>query len=152
MTQRILEAESGHLTNRNGSVATKLDSSREYSARSHRAGGALDGVVTARGGGATARLTPRMPTNLASNRGAGPRVPLGGVGDAANGVGTPRGFRGMKPSPMSVANSVKITPDDMQKVEHKDMLYLTKKLFNLSTLLEQDTVSHDVQYPVFAAC
>ena len=68
-----------------------------------------------------------MPTNLASNRGAGPRVPLGGVGDAANGVGTPRGFRGMKPSPMSVANSVKITPDDMQKVEHKDMLYLTKK-------------------------
>ena len=31
------------------------------------------------------------------------------------------------------------------------MTYLTKKLFNLSKLLEQDTVSEDVYYPTFAA-
>ena len=29
---------------------------------------------------------------------------------------------------------------------------VTKKLFNLSVLLEQDTVSEDVSYPKFAAC
>ena len=72
------------------------------------------------------------------------------MGDAANALGTPRGFRGMKQSPVPESCTVKITPADMEKVETKDMLYLTKKLFNLSILLEQDTVSEDIKYPTFA--
>jgi len=103
---------------------------------------------TARGVG-TARLTPRMPPPQQSAR---PRVPLGGVGNVANALGTPRGFRGMK---ASAANSdagatTRITPSDMCKVDAGSMAYLAKKLFNLSVLLDQDTVSDDCAYPTFA--
>jgi len=79
-------------------------------------------------------------------------VPLGGVGNVANALGTPRGFRGMK---ASAANSdagatTRITPSDMCKVDAGSMAYLAKKLFNLSVLLDQDTVSDDCAYPTFA--
>ena len=85
---------------------------------------------------------------MPSNR---PRVPLGGVADAANALGTPRGFRGMKQcAAVTICEGKRITPSDMTKVSGKDMAYLTKKLFNLSLLLEQDTISDDVNYPTFS--
>ena len=48
------------------------------------------------------------------------------------------------------ANSALVTPADMMKVDASSMTYLAKKLFNLSILLEQDTVSEDIKYPTFA--
>ena len=154
VTQRIADAENGNATNRGAA------SNREYSlcATDRNRGNASDRAYapayapesqrgTARGGN-TARLTPRMPPPLPSNR---PRVPLGGVGDAANALGTPRGFRGMKAQSGNIpVNTALVTPADMLKVDGPSMTYLAKKLFNLSILLEQDTVSEDIKYPTFA--
>ena len=155
VTQRLAEVENGEATNRQASAreysmcATerqKQMSSRDYASN-------VPGLTQRNGqasnrGPLSTRLTPRMPQNISSNR---PRVPLGGVGDAANALGTPRGFRGMRAenNPVTVCTA-KITPADIEKVDAKDMKYLTKKLFNLSMLLEQDTVSEDVSYPKFA--
>jgi len=157
VTQRLQEAETGCTTNRQASA-------REYSMcateRQKSADGACTGAritprtsdagSTARGGVTGTRLTPRMPPPLPSSR---PRVPLGGVGDAANARGTPRGFRGMRADlrcPAADTSSLRITPDAMEGVDGPSMTYLAKKLFNLSMLLEQDTVSEDVCYPKFA--
>jgi len=143
MTERLQQVAEGNGTARNGTTA------REYTDRTYRDN------ITARmpsvapisqRGGHTARLTPRMPPPQQSSR---PRVPLGGVGDAANALGTPRGFRGMKANGVEKPTG-KVTPADMLKVDAGSMAYLTKKLFNLSILLEQDTVSEDIQYPTFA--
>ena len=38
----------------------------------------------------------------------------------------------------------------MAGVDTKSLTYLAKKLFNLTTLLEQDTACDDVSYPTFA--
>ena len=139
VTQRILETENGggggQLSARGGAT--------------ERGGGItprMAEITTARGS-TTARLTPRMPAALPSHR---PRVPLGGVGDAANALGTPRGFRGMAAVAAPECH-VHISPADLQKVDSSSMTYLAKKLFNLSMLLEQDTVVEDVHYPKFPA-
>ena len=63
-------------------------------------------------------------------------------------------FRGMRADPRGASAatecSSRITPTDMTAVDNTTMKYLAKKLFNLSMLLEQDTVSEDVSYPKFA--
>ena len=49
-----------------------------------------------------------------------------------------------------VAPVGRITPEQVAKVDPGSMAYLAKKLYNLSMLLEQDTVSEDLAYPTFA--
>jgi len=153
VTQRLLEAENenGQSTNRQASAReysmcaterNKQKSQRDYSSNVPGLTPRVAGVTTARGSSST-RLTPRMPPPLPSNR---PRMPLTGVGDSANALGTPRGFRGMSSAPTCDA---KIEPTALSRVDQRDMTYLTKKLFNLSMLLEQDTVLEDVSYPKF---
>ena len=152
VTQRIAEAEGGNGTVRGAASSREYslcatDRNRQMSDRAYAPAYAPESQRGTARGGNTARLTPRMPPPLPSNR---PRVPLGGVGNDANALGTPRGFRGMKAAPPAPANSALITPADMMKVDGSSMTYLAKKLFNLSILLEQDTVSEDIKYPVFA--
>lgn len=148
MTMRLQEAENGSLN--------PQASAREYSmCATERHKSARDASITGVDGisarGNPTRLTPRMPPPLQSSL---PRVPLGGVGDAANALGTPRGFRGMRADPRAVPHDCglpRITPNAMEQVDSVSMAYLAKKLFNLSMLLEQDTVSEDVRYPIFTA-
>jgi|EP00900_Chrysochromulina_parva_P017715 ankyrin repeat protein len=158
MTERLAQIENGmeeqSMSPNKGSGTQRQFTNREYgsnapaSQREYSNGFVSQrGQLSQRNGGNTARLTPRMPPPQQSAR---PRVPLGGVGDVANALGTPRGFRGMKASSANVAaTKTKITPSDVCKVDAGSMAYLCKKIFNLSVLLEQDTVTEDLSYPTF---
>ena len=149
MTERLNQVEAENVGNGTQRAA---GTARQYTDREYCANVAgltnrmPDMGPASQRGGQTARLTPRMPPNLPSAR---PRVPLGGVGDAANALGTPRGFRGMKANAGAPAPYERITPEQVMQCDAKSMKYLTKKLFNLSLLLEQDTVSEDLAYPSF---
>ena len=131
-TQRIMEAENGEPT---GSMSAR------------------GGLTSARGSSQNGILTPRVPQNVPTSNRGGLR-PLAdspqGVGNFANGTGTPRGFRGMTHPQREAQCEATIDTAKLALLGSTDMKYLAKKLFNLSMLLEQDTVSEDVSYPKFA--
>lgn len=103
-----------------------------------------DGSLTMRAmtGGSSTSAPPRMT----------PRVPT--AGDTAakmEQITTPRGIQMQTPrAPPFVAPLAEpITPARMMGANAPDLTFLTKKLIQLSILLEQDTVATDTAYPSF---
>ena len=89
-------------------------------------------------GGATPRMTPRVPNAGEVSQRLTPRAPNPATPQRA-------AYRGK-------AQNIEISPEHVKQMGSLDrdkMLYLSKKLVHLSILLEQDTVVEDFKYPSF---
>ena len=109
------------------------------------------GDVTQRlDGGATQRMTPRVPvlSQPDANLSMTPRAPLGGVSRNCGAR-----LAAEAASRVSATKPVSITVEQMKQFaqgsDHASLKFLTKKLFNLSLLLDQETRAADHIYPKF---
>ena len=103
-----------------------------------------DGSMTSRDGSLSHRMTPRTPrAGAVSEPKLTPRRPLEIIGEA-NRSKFPQPSR-----PPSLQPVASVSIAQLQRVDAQSIAYLSRKLVNLSTLLNQDTISDDRHYPSF---
>ena len=113
------------------------------------AGAAQAPPMSQRGGGATPRMTPRVPLAGEVSSRLTPRAPSGGTHGSGGASGrnsqraTPSAYRGGN------GRTYDINQSQIGSLPTEKMVYLAKKLVHLSILLEQDTVTEDFKYPSF---
>mmetsp|Transcript_32035 Transcript_32035/g.77741 ORF Transcript_32035/g.77741 Transcript_32035/m.77741 type:complete len:699 (-) Transcript_32035:188-2284(-) len=121
----------------------ELNSANQAAREAQRGSGGVHGMPKLNisfGGGAVTprtgvRMTPRVPGAAAVAQRMTPRVP--------------QGFPPSHLSGAEVAESPPLSAEKLMSVHMDAFAYLTKKLVQLSVLLEQDTIAEDTRYPTF---
>ena len=101
-------------------------------------------MLTSRDGSMTQRMTPRVPrVGAVAEPKLTPRVPRRRTTEGAENL-PPRAAEGRSGAPVGG-----VSLPQLLKMDNQSISYLARKLINLSTLLNQDTVSNDRHYPSF---